>query len=536
MKVSLPKEAVDKIAHEYGVTEEEAAKAFLDAQDKANEAFRQELYRTFAKEKAADHDDLIVFTPKEIKENLDKFVIGQEEYKKRLSIAVGFHFAVVKHLGNHPEDGRIKRFRKKNTLISGPTGSGKTYCVEVLGDILKVPVLTVDATDYTEAGYVGKSADDMIRELIDLAPGNNRREQAQFVCRYGGMIFIDEIDKKAKEGQIIGHDISREGFQRAVLKLIERKQVPIENPNSPSVQIHELMNRKKEGDNKQTDSMISTGNILFLLGGSFERTVNSLDSIVEKRLAHGGNVSEDDTPVVKGFGWSPENQHQKQLQNYYKQAEANDYIKFGLLPEIVGRSPIRTFVNPLSKSNLIRIMLDTKDSILDQYKVEFGLFGIDIEFTPNAVDYVAELAENLKTGARALVSVWEEILTDFQFELPGSHFKKLTVNRRLCERPKDVLLEMIERSPFLDYIINFKKGHGVDLVIDEEAENYVIEYARQNNLQVSETLKNMLLGATALGFMNVKETFHITREMLQDKKYFDNLFTNWYQEQKPDKS
>ncbi|MBU3914600.1 hypothetical protein KKA14_03615, partial [bacterium] len=278
------------------------------------------------------------------------------------------------------------------------------------------------------------------------------------------------------------------------------------------------------------ENMISTENILFLLGGSFERNANSLNSIVEKRLAHGGNTSEDDSFVIKGFGAEIQNQPRRQTQNYYQQAAADDFIKFGLLPEIVGRSPIRTFVNPLSKSNLIRIMTDTEDSILNQYKLEFELFDIEIEFTANAIDYVAERAENMKTGARALVSVWEDILTDFQFELPGSQLKKLIVNRRLCEKPTDVLLEMIERSPFLDYISTFKMEYGVELDISVEAMEYVNEFAKQNNMQISQTLKNKLFGATALGFMNIKGPFVITKAMLEDEKYFDTLFTEWYQE------
>jgi ATP-dependent protease HslVU (ClpYQ) ATPase subunit len=132
---------------------------------------------------------------------------------------------MIKYLNEHPDDESVKRFRKKNTITAGPSGSGKTYCVEVLGDFLQVPTLIIDATDYTEAGYVGKSVDDMIRELIDLAPGQNRQEQTRFISKYGGLVFIDEIDKKAKDGTAIGHDISREGFQRSVLKLIERKSV-----------------------------------------------------------------------------------------------------------------------------------------------------------------------------------------------------------------------------------------------------------------------------------------------------------------------
>lgn len=225
MKIPISKEAREKIGADYHCSEEEAAKAYLDGQDRANEAFKSYLDERFGPQKSLKNEAAPrIFTPKEIKIHLDKYVIGQEEYKKRLAIAAAYHFAMVKHLCEHPDDSTVNRFRKKNTVIAGPSGSGKTYCVEVLGDLLQIPTLIIDATDYTEAGFVGKSADDMIRELIDLAPGSNRKEQAQFISKYGGLIFIDEIDKKAKDGTLIGHDISREGFQRSVLKLIERKK------------------------------------------------------------------------------------------------------------------------------------------------------------------------------------------------------------------------------------------------------------------------------------------------------------------------
>ncbi len=536
MKISIPKEIIDNLVVEYKCTEEEAAKAYLDAQDRASETFKEEVELALGKSgESADFRTLKIFTPKEIKEHLDKFVIGQEEYKKRLSIATAFHFAMVKYLHQNPDQKQVIRFRKKNTITAGPTGSGKTYCIEVLGDLLKVPILTVDATDYTEAGYVGKSADDMVRELIDLAPGESRKEQAGYVSRFGGMIFIDEIDKKAKEGNLVGHDISREGFQRAVLKLIERKQIPIDSPYSPAVQIQEAMSKDKKSGSKKQVNMISTENILFILGGSFERNVNSLDDIVKKRLTRGTNYSDDgESFVIRGFSPESNNPADKQLKNYYKNAASEDFIKFGLLPEIVGRSPIQTFVNPLSKNNLIRIMQETEDSILTQYELEFQLFDVTVEFKEEAIEHVAETAEMMRTGARALVSVWENILTDFQFELPGTHFKELTVDLRLCEKPEDVLLEMMEKSPFLHFIETFRMEHGVHLVMDDDVQDYVIERAKEKNAQVSETLKNMLFGATALGFMNIKGPFQIKKKMLTDKKHFDKLFTEWYNEHQPE--
>jgi endopeptidase Clp ATP-binding regulatory subunit ClpX len=533
MKIPIPKEVIEKIVADYDCSEEEAVKAYLDSQDQANNEFKSFLDERFGPQESSKNDIAPkIYTPKEIKKHLDKYVIGQEEYKKRLAIAAAYHFAMIKHLCEHPDNSTVNRFRKKNTVIAGPSGSGKTYCVEVLGDLLQIPTLIIDATDYTEAGFVGKSADDMIRELIDLAPGSNRKEQAQFISKYGGLIFIDEIDKKAKDGALIGHDISREGFQRSVLKLIERKLVSINNPNSAASQIQDMMEQQMQTKGKKQDNMVSTENILFILGGSFERTHDDLESIVKKRLQHKGRVHEDGSVEIKGFASEEEKNDKRKIPNYYKKAEADDFIKFGLLPELIGRSPIRTFVNLLSKNDLIRIMQETEDSILNQYKLEFKLFNIDVDFMSEAVEYVAEISENRKTGARALVSVWENILTDFQYELPGSNFTKLEVTRELCERSKDYLLKMFEKSPFVDFVENFSKEYGVELILEDDVQEYLEDYAHKNKIPLSYVLKRFLSGASALNYMGIKDPFRITKEMIQDEKYFDRLFSDWYENQK----
>ena len=533
MRVSIPRKAIEDLMGQYACSEEEASRVYLAAQDKAKEAFSDTVHELLGGKQAPSEHLMRNYTPREIKAHLDKFVIGQEEYKKRICIAASYHFATIRYLQEYPDDSNVKRFRKKNTIIAGPSGSGKTYCAEVLGDLLEVPTLIIDATDYTEAGYVGKSADDMVRELIDLAPGSTREEQAHFLATQGGIIFIDEIDKKAKDGALIGHDISREGFQRSVLKLIERKLVPIDNPYSPASQIREAMAQQQGKKVVNQEKMMSTENILFILGGSFERNVENLESIVKKRIEHKGRVREDGSIVIRGFDsvQSSTEKEKDTFKNYFKEAGTEDYIRFGLLPELVGRVPIRTFVNLLSKNDLVRIMTDTEDSILSQYVMEFKLFGITLNIRDDAISFVAEISENSKTGARALVSVWESILTDFQFELPGSNFKYLEITRELCERPKDMLLKMLEKSPFVDYIENFKREFGVELVLDDEIQHYIETLAQEQNTEVSATIKTLLRGASALNYMDHMEPFTITRDMLEDPKYFDRLFIEWHEKQ-----
>jgi ATP-dependent Clp protease ATP-binding subunit ClpX len=529
MKVSIPRDELERIMKQFECTEAQAARAYLNAQTESKTAFEEELVKQLGDKKEIDEWQMPIHSPREIKEHLDRYVIGQEEYKKRLSIAAAFHFAMLRYLEEQEEDVGVKRFRKKNTIIAGPSGSGKTYCAEILGDLLDVPTLIVDATDYTEAGYVGKSADDMVRELIDMAPGVTRPEKAEFIHRYGGIIFIDEIDKKAKDGKLIGHDISREGFQRAVLKLTERKYVSIDNPYSPASQFQEVMNRQRRVPDRKQKNMISTEKILFIVGGSFQRPQDDLEKIVRDRLRHqGGRIREDGSFVVTGFGEDEEEERAKALKNYYKEAEAEDYIRFGLIPELVGRIPIRSHVNLLSRNDLVRIMRDTEDSIINQYTAEFKAFGIDLSISDGAIEYVASVGENKKTGARALVSVWENILTDFQFELPGSNFKELAVNEATCRAPKDALLKMLKRSPFVDFVENFKKEFGIQLAFEPEAEAYVEQYAQQKEMQISEALKKLLNKVSSLNYMDIKGEFKISQKMLENNKFFDNLFTRWY--------
>jgi endopeptidase Clp ATP-binding regulatory subunit ClpX len=534
MKVSIPREEIERIVRQFGCTEAQAAKAYLDAQSESKSAFEEELVRQLGEKKEIDEWQMPILSPRQIKAHLDRYVIGQEEYKKRLSIAAAFHFAILRFLEKQEEEIGVKRFRKKNTLIAGPSGSGKTYCAEILGDLLELPTLIVDATDYTEAGYVGKSAEDMVRELIDMAPGVTRPEKAEFINRYGGIIFIDEIDKKAKDGKLIGHDISREGFQRAVLKLVERKYVSIDSPHSPASQFQEVLDRQRRVPPRKQKNMISTEKILFIVGGSFQRPGEDLEKIVKERLRHQDNrTREDGSFVVAGFGEGSEEERTKVIKNYYKAADADDFIRYGLIPELVGRIPIRSHVNLLSKNDLVRIMRDTEDSIINQYRAEFKAFGIDLAISDSAIEYIAGMAENRKTGARALVSVCETIFTDFQYELPGSNFKKLEVDRDLCQAPKDALLKMLKRSPFVDFSEGFKKEYGIQLVFDKEAEAYVEEHARQHNIQVSEALKRLLNKISSLNYMDIKEDYRITREMLADKSFFDTLFTRWHKEGRP---
>ncbi|MFW2330828.1 MAG: AAA family ATPase [Nitrospinota bacterium] len=534
-RIEVPNKEIERIATEFGCSKEEALKAFISASALATETFNESINQQLKEsdgEKATPK--LKTYTPREIKAYLDRFIIGQEDYKKRLSIAAAYHFAVVKALrDNGLKELKVKRFRKKNTLICGPSGSGKTYSAEILGDFLDAPTLTIDSTDYTEAGYVGKSSDDMIRELIQIAPGATKLEKADFVEKNGGIIFIDEIDKKAKDGKVIGNDISREGFQRAVLKLIERKHIMVEDPMSPAGQLQGLIDKQQATDSSKPKpkGSISTENILFILGGSFARMDNDLESLIKKRLERGElRTGEDGSVTIRGFVSAATTDKTANIKNFFKYAEADDYIQFGLIPELVGRAPVKTYVNPLSKNDLLRIMTETEDSIVAQYQFEFSIFGIELTFDSDALEWIAQKAENKRTGARALISVFETLLTDFQYELPGRKIKVVKVTKEICESPKDALLAILELSPFEDFISKVKNDHGIELIIEEPLRNKIVEFAKKNNLQVSAAIEQKLKNVAVLNYMDVDTPFKIEEKVLNDPNYFDNLFVKWHQD------
>ena len=268
------------------------------------------------------------------------------------------------------------------------------------------------------------------------------------------------------------------------------------------------------------------------MGGSFQRPQDSLEQIIKKRLSRkAGTIDEYGNLVVSGFQTQTESKDSQDYKNLQKDAQEEDYIHFGIIPELVGRTPIRSYVNALSKNDLVRIMNDTEDSLLKQYQLEFKAFQIDLQFADDAIEYVAERAERNKTGARALIGVWEDILTDFQYELPGTSHRHLLVDRTVCEAPKDYLLKLLSRSPFEHFCEMFQTEHGIRLVFDAEAEDYVQSYAKNGHIQVSEALKILLTGASALNYMGYCGQFQITREMLEDPRYFDSLYVRWHEEQ-----
>lgn len=332
--------------------------------------------------------------PAEIKAKLDEYIIGQDQAKRVLSVGVYNHYKRVNAKAN--QDGDVE-LEKSNILLLGPTGCGKTLLARTLAHILDVPFAVADATTLTEAGYVGEDVENILLKLIQNADYDIERAQR-------GIIYIDEIDKIARKSENVSitRDVSGEGVQQALLKIIE----------STVASVPPQGGRKHP---QQECLRIDTTNILFICGGAFV----GLDSIVQKRKAKSS----------LGFGGSVQGDASETAYEFIKEVQPQDLIKFGLIPEFVGRVPIVVGLHPLDEKALVNIMTEPKNALIKQYKRLIGLDNVDLEFTDEAIFEVAKRALELKTGARGLRTILENLLIDSMYDLPSeSDIAKVVVD------------------------------------------------------------------------------------------------------------
>ena len=458
------------------------------------------------------------YKPRDIKSHLDRFVIRQDEAKKALAIAVCDHYNHAKYISalekQNPKEAKEIERQKQNVIVVGPTGVGKTYIVKHVAELLGVPFVKADATKFSETGYVGADVDDLVRELVQKAGGNV--DLAEY-----GIIFIDEVDKIATRGGMIGRDVSGRGVQTSLLKLMEETEVSLHNPMDIKGQM-QAMSEMQSGK-KQKDK-ISTRHILFIVSGAF----SGLEEVINKRIGKGE------------IGFSATLKNKQSLdEELFRYVTTQDFIEYGFEAEFVGRLPVKVVCEHLNAKDLCNIMNFSEGSILRQYEREFEAYGIHARFDESAIQMIAELAEKENTGARALMTVCENLLRDFKFELPGTSLSELKIDSDLIKNRDEVLNKYRELGKKVDiakvkkeadlFCGDFYQKHGIEIEFSKEAIDLLSDFSHSQGRSVLQVCSSYLKDIHFGMKLTKQKKFILPAQVFEDpEKYLSEQIVEFY--------
>jgi len=444
--------------------------------------------------------------PEELESYLNGYVVKQDQAKGVLATKICTHFNRIKS-----PDKRYKKENpssvgmiKNNILMLGPTGVGKTYLIKLIAQKIGVPFVKGDATKFSETGYVGGDVEDLVRDLVYEA--NDDIELAE-----NGIVYIDEIDKIASSQNIIGHDVSRSGVQRALLKPMEETDVDLKVPHDPISQIQAIEHYRRTG--KREKQIVNTKNILFIMSGAFE----GLTDIIKKRLQR------------QGIGFEADIHPSEVSMDILKEVRAQDLIEFGFESEFIGRLPVIVVFDELTKDDLVEILKNPNNPIVLSKKKDFMAYDINIQFEDEALEKLAEMASQEKTGARGLVSAVERTLMPFEKHLPSTITDRVLVSPELVENPEQELKRIDSDRDMMDPEMEERFVRGgvnekqrVKRTIAERAK----EFESQSGLELSEDRIDLIADQTLKSVSDIDSAFIDFKEMYdQTKAQNEKLFS-----------